>query len=116
MTDWKKREEAIAAWRASGKTARVFASGLGIGPSTLQWWARELRERASATASSAMTTAPRGSVSVPIARIVRPGEHVDRSSDAPVTLDVDGVRIAVHSDFDEKLLARVVRALRGASA
>lgn len=114
MTDWTKRAEVVATWRASGATARVFAAEHGIGSSTLQWWARELRERAAVATPKAATPVRRQPASVHLARVMQPGERMDCPTG--LALDVDGVRIAVHSDFDEALLARVVRVLREARA
>jgi hypothetical protein len=44
-TKWTER---VRAWRASGRTAREFAEGQEFKPSTLTYWASQLRRSASA--------------------------------------------------------------------
>jgi hypothetical protein len=89
---WVKR---IAAWRASGETADVFAQGKGYEGSTLRWWSSRLGR----------AEKPRFVQLVPRASAVQ--------VDAGVVVEVGHARIRVKAGFDTRLLADVVAALGG---
>jgi hypothetical protein len=108
-----KWAERVRQWRASGASAASFAAGQGFAASTLRWWDSKLTQAAK----------PR----VAMARVVRrragepaeAGSGAATSSGAPpsaptLTLEVDGVRIAVRRGFDAELLRQLVHAIGGA--
>ena len=89
---WAKR---VAAWRASGETADVFAQDKGFEGSTLRWWSSRL-----------------GRVSTPrFMRLVPKADAVQ--VDAGLVVEVGRARVHVKAGFDTKLLAEVVAALGG---
>jgi len=93
--EWTER---VAAWRASGRTAREFAAGKGYSDKLLQWWGRELARRE--------RPKPAG---VKLARVVRVA-----APSAPLTVSIGAARIEVRAGFDATLLRDVVDALGGA--
>ena len=107
MTDnAKKWLERVRAWRASGMTAPEFASGEGYAPSTLRYWASQLRhEPAAPPPASALRR-------VRLARV----EVAQASPATPVVVHVAGARIEVQAGFDRALLRDVVDALRSGGA
>jgi hypothetical protein len=108
MTDTEtKWTERVRAWRASGRTAREFAEGQEFKPSTLTYWASQLRRSGSAEGGGAGKRASR-------VRMVR---VVGKASAAPreetVVVAVGTARIVVREGFDRGLLREVVEALGG---
>ncbi len=94
--DW---EEEVATWRASGQSMARFASGRGYSRSSLEKWARELRELRA-----------RGSAAAPgLARV----EII--ASGGGLVVEVGSARIRVSVGFDGGLLRQVVAALESAS-
>lgn len=107
MTDnARKWLERVREWRASGMTAPSFASGQGYAPSTLRYWASQLRHEESAPAQG------RALRRVRLARV----EIAASSPATPVVVDVAGARIEVQAGFDRALLREVVDALRSGGA
>jgi len=102
MTDnARKWLERVREWRASEMTAPDFASGRGYAPSTLRYWASQLRHDPAPPPASVLRR-------VRLARV-----EVEPSSPAtPVVVDVGGARIEVQAGFDRALLRDVVDALR----
>ena len=107
-----KWAERVRGWRESGASAGSFAAGQGFAASTLRWWDSKLTQAAK----------PR----VAMARVVRragtPAEAtggtatstVAGTSATTLTIEVEGVRIAVRRGFDAELLRQLVHAIGGA--
>lgn len=91
---WAKR---VAEWRASGQTAREFASGRGFEASTLRWWASQLGGRDGA-----------------FVRVVRETGTEARRAEAPIELEVGEVRVFVRVGVERAALVDVLAALREA--
>jgi hypothetical protein len=108
MTDERlaKRAEVVRAWQQSGKTGRAFAAEQGIGYSTLQWWAREVRQLEKSTCPS----------TVAMARVVRRNEGAATPRASAIATLIGDVRVMVDGDVDDTLLRRVLLAAREASA
>ncbi|MCL4775776.1 MAG: hypothetical protein KJZ98_17710, partial [Burkholderiaceae bacterium] len=110
MTETESKwAERIREWKSSGKGAEEFASGRAYKPSTLKWWATELRRRADGRQRA---TKPRAAKAIRLARVVR-RTRAPAAGQAMV-VEVSGARISVARGFDAELLADVVRALGGA--
>jgi len=84
----------VKAWRASGLTATAYAAERGVPPSSLRYWARQLKD-----------SAPEPEVR--LARVVAPGA----AADEPILLEAHGVRIAVRRGFDREVLRDVLAIL-----
>lgn len=91
---WTKR---VAAWRASGLSARKFAERAGCAPSTLKWWAWRL-----------------GRESPAIVRVVREKTGLAATESAPIVVELRGARVIVPAGFDQASLRDVLAALRAA--
>ena len=105
MTDnARKWLERVREWRASGMTAPAFASAQGYAPSTLRYWASQLRHEPAPP--------PRPASALRRVRLAR--VEVSPSHPAtPIVVDVAGARIEVRAGFDRALLHDVVDVLRG---
>jgi hypothetical protein len=101
-TKWAER---VRAWRASGRTAREFAAGQEFKPSTLTYWASQLRRLVSAEGGVAGKRAPR----LRMVQVV--GKAAPREDTLVVA--VGTARIAVRAGFDRALLRDVIEALGG---
>ena len=107
MTDTKaKWTERVREWKASGRTAKEFASGKDFKPSTLTYWASLLRRKPGIDVEQ--------TTSVPRVRMVRvvsaatppaPGETL--------VVNVGAAQVVVRAGFDGELLRNVVLALGG---
>jgi len=83
----QEREQWVARWRASGKSARAFAERHGLSAVTLYGWARASGERAQSQAfvevqlpqAAEVTRATLGSIEIELAggRVVRIRDQVD---------------------------------------
>jgi hypothetical protein len=104
-----KWSERIREWKDSGKGAEEFASGRPYKPSTLKWWATELRRRAD---GRSRTSKPRATKPIRMARVVRQARA--QAPGNALVVEVSGARISLARGFDAGLLAEVVRALGGA--
>jgi hypothetical protein len=104
-TKWTER---VRAWRASGRTAREFAEGQEFKPSTLTYWASQLRRSVSAEGGGSGKRAPQ----------VRMVQVVGKPAVAPredtLVVVVGTARIAIRAGFDRALLRDVVEALGAA--
>ena len=103
-----KWTERVRAWRASGLEQRVeFAAGQEFKPSTLTYWASQLRLSMSAEGGVAGKRAPR----------LRLVQVVGKAATAPredtMVVAVGTARIVVRAGFDRALLRDVVEALGG---
>lgn len=88
-----KWEAVVHRWRASGLTAREFATREGLNAATLRWWSSRLSQSeptAGFIELQLATPAPTSAISI----VLR-----------------DGLRIEVSQSFDAELLRRVVAAL-----
>jgi hypothetical protein len=102
QTKWTER---VRAWRASGRTAREFAAGQEFKPSTLTYWASQLRRSSSAEGSVVVKVAPR-------LRMVRvAGRAAMAPHEETLVVAVGTARIVVRTGFDRSLLRDVVDAL-----
>lgn len=102
----------MAQWRESGLTAAEFSRGREFSPKTLVWWSSRLR---------ALTAAKKGD-EFRMARVVRASEPATSGPAASppqvgarsgVTLESNGVRIALETGFDRVTLAAVLNVLGG---
>ncbi len=98
---WSER---VRAWRASGLSAMDFARPEGYRPTTLSWWASELKRRERVKASAPLK------VAMARVRVVR----VRPEGDETLSVVVGAARIAVRRGFDAELLREVVAALGAA--
>jgi len=98
----------VRAWRASGRTAREFADGQEFKPSTLTYWASQLRRSVSAEGVVAGKQAPR----IHMVQVVGKGAMAAREDTLVVA--VGTARIVVRAGFDRALLRDVVEALGAA--
>jgi hypothetical protein len=102
QTKWAER---VRAWRASGRTAREFADGQEFKPSTLTYWASQLRRSASAEGVVASERAPRVRMVQVVAKAAKEA-HEDT-----IVVAVGTARIVVRAGFDRALLRDIVDAL-----
>ena len=103
---WAKRVEQ---WKASGKTAEVFAAELGLNARSLKWWKWQLGALPPVTRSSRNTAA------ITKTPIVSPLTFVEMTaavvSDAIEVVLPSSVRVAVRPGFDDGTLHRVLDVL-----
>lgn len=104
MANAKVWAERVSEWRASGKSAEVFAAGRGFAAATLRWWSSRLaRDVGERTTTS----------EVRLARVVR---SPSAASSAPgVIIEMHGARVLVPIGVDADTLRTVLAALGGAS-
>lgn len=99
---WRRR---VASWRASGQTADEFAAAHGFAPSTLRWWASQLKRETATT-----TTSPAAPL-VRMARVIRaPSSSMSRGSVVIDVLDLR-TRVTVEAGVARETLAAVFGAL-----
>jgi len=103
---WRVR---VKAWRESGQTAEEFAEDKPFRPSTLRYWASQVKARdrgAEAAADAAWTPEVR------VVKVQRPlsGEALvgGTAAEAAVVVEVGTVRVAVRRGFDAALLREVL--------
>ena len=93
----------IAAWRASGESARTYGARIGFAPATLRWWSSELGRRGIAV--------PEAGPEVRLARVqVRSTSASAPRSESGVRLTVGSLGIAVERGFDVDVLRAVLAA------
>ena len=103
-TTWMER---VAAWHASGQSARAFAKGKGYTAGALYYWERRAGEQ--------QHTGP----GIAFARVVRtkaqetPGRTVEPAGGAavPLVLEFGGARLIVRPGFDRASLGTILDAL-----
>jgi hypothetical protein len=101
--DWAKR---VAAWRASGKSAREFCEGREYSPKRLQWWAWHLGRGERAVPREA---------SVEFARVVRQRDADAGGRADSIVVQVGAARIEVGARADRAALAAVLDAVLAAA-
>ena len=98
---------------ARGASAASFAASQGFAASTLRWWDSKLTQAAEPRV--AMSRVVRRAAGNPAEATEGPATStVAGPSTTTLTLEVDGVRIAVRRGFDAELLRRLVHAIGGA--
>lgn len=117
--EWAKRVER---WKDSGLSAKEYAAEIGVKPTTLSYWAWNLRSGVARTGArgkgeSTRRKGRRESVAATgaAARFVELGPP--QSVVAPPALDLilrSGVVVRLAAGFDEATLTRVVRAVEAA--
>jgi len=113
-----KWAERVRDWRASGKSAELFAEGKQFEASTLRYWASRLKVAAERASSNSAEAAPLAQTSVAMARVSRrrePRAPQRGFGDAGIAIAIGGATIRVQHGFDPKLLREVVAALGGVS-
>lgn len=91
----------VREWRASGKSARLFASRRGLSRHSLQWWASKLRREDGADASR-------------LEFVEIPPPVVEREEARFEVVLANGRRVFVAPRFDEAALARLLVLVEGA--
>lgn len=111
-----KWAELVAAWEASGRSARSFAEERGVAEATLRWWKSELARRAQhePPRRSPRPRPPRAP-SLAMARVVRERDLPPPTLTDTVVVVVGQARIVVQRGFDAALLRAVVHALGSAT-
>ena len=92
----------MAAWRASGKTAKEFCKGKDYAAERLLWWSSDLKRRG--------ITPPQGSA-VALTRVVLKPDERPRAS--AVVVCWGGFRVEVAAGADRGTVSTVLEALRG---
>jgi hypothetical protein len=95
----------VAAWRASGLTARKFCEGRDYAATRLYWWSSQLK---SSEGSGKRKPA------VPMARVVRRGA-AQAQPRTPIVIQVGSARVEVPSDADRDTLSAVLQSLADTS-
>jgi hypothetical protein len=105
MTDLTTWEQRVAAWRASGQSARAFAEGQEFSVHMLRYWSRRVGARASARGTAARSE-------VRLARVERvPSATGPTIPPAPMVIEVGAARIQVAPGVDRSTLATVLEVL-----
>jgi hypothetical protein len=92
----------VAAWRASGKSAREFGEERGYPATRLYWWSSQIKRQEGAGEHGA---------AVPIARVIRRDSASSRSRSTPVVIQVGSARVEVSADADRDALSVALQAL-----
>lgn len=118
----KRWTRVLDEWRASGTTQVAFATRAGVSVHSLRWWKWELARRARArvvepaAANEAATPAAESNpMFLPV--VVKPPKRIGKEAgsrgskrQAPLELILtSGRRIRVRGDFDEMMMARLIR-------
>jgi hypothetical protein len=109
-----KWAELVSAWETSDQPARSFAEQHGVAEASLRWWKGELARRSRREPARRSPGPGRNRDHVALAKVVREGEQVPRSTErvaASVVIAIGSARIVVEHDFDARLLRAVVHAL-----
>lgn len=102
QVDWKGE---VAAWRASGQTARRFCEGRGYTATRLYWWSSQMKRSDGST--SRMPP-------VPMARVVRERSR-PASARVPIVIRVGNAHVEVSGEVDRATLLVVMQTLTDAS-
>jgi hypothetical protein len=97
--EWATR---VAAWRASGKTAKEFCKGKDYAAARLLWWSSDLKRKG-------VVAPPRAPVA--LARVIRTPEERHRAS--AVVVCWEGFRVEVAAGADKATVSAVLEALSG---
>lgn len=101
-SEWATR---VAAWRASGKTAKEFCKSKDYAAERLLWWSSDLKRRGVASAPGA---------AMALARVVLKPDERPRA--AAVVVCWAGFRVEVTAGADKATVSTVLEALRGPAA
>ena len=107
MTTVAKWSARVAAWRASGLTARMFCEGKGYTANGLRCWSSRLRKLQSEVGAQ-KEAAPKG---VRIARLVRVPKAAE--AETPIVIEVGGTHVCVRRGFDSEVLRELLNVLGG---
>lgn len=99
-SEWAER---VAAWRASGLTAKAYCVGREFSAGTLHFWSSKLKH------------GPKVQGRVKLARVVR-ARGSESGHGVALVVELRDARILVPTDVHAATLTRVVAALREASA
>ena len=101
--DWASE---VAAWRASGKTAREFCEERGYSTTRLYWWSSQMKRAGKAETREA----------VPLARVIRKKDAIgSRVPRKPVIVHIGDARVEVVADADPAALTVALKALAATS-
>jgi len=101
--DWASE---VAAWRASGQTAREFCEERGYSATQLYWWSSQMKRAGKVEMRAA----------IPLARVVRKKDVVETGvRRRPVLVHIGDARVEVSADADPAALALVFKALAATS-
>ena len=111
MADSKTWAERVAAWQASGLSARAFSRGKGYTAGALYYWLRRGEE------------SRRAGTGIAFARVVRTrapdtaagGTSTAAGGAAPLVLEFGGARLIVRPGFDRACLSSILDALEDRS-
>jgi len=95
-SEWATR---VAAWRASGKTAREFCKGRDYTAARLLWWSSDLKRKGIGQASG----------SVALTRVIR--KHEAPLQSMGVVVHFGGIRVEVPAGADSATLSTVLDVL-----
>ncbi len=119
MSDRKTWEQRVAAWRASGQSARGFVEGRDYSVHMLRYWASRVEKEAAA---------PSPDAAVRLARVVvTPGEPAQAlkatprpvaadAAPAALVLELGGVRMHIFAGVESTTLRTVLEVLRESEA
>jgi hypothetical protein len=107
MADRKTWAKRVAAWRASGLTARAYAEREEVSERTLRYWAWRLKRKAR---PAELVRVVRAAGVEPVEAMPSPLPRTD------VVLVVGNARVRVQVDLDRETLARVFEVLAAAIA
>jgi hypothetical protein len=100
-SEWAQR---VAAWRASGLSARDFCRELEYSGKDLQWWSSRLRR----------IQKPADAKRVPLARVVRDASAPPPSASS-IVVELGGARVQLAAGADHATLVAVFEALRASA-
>jgi transposase len=100
-SEWAPR---VAAWRASGKTAKEFCKGRDYAASRLLWWSSDLKRRGVGQSTSNPAA---------LIRVIRKGEAARASVAAVVHLGT--IRVEIPAGADRATLSTVLEVLSARS-
>lgn len=119
MSDPKTWEQRVAAWRASGQSAREFAEGRDLSVHMLRYWAKRVEKEA---------VAPGPDTAVRVARVVvtasepslapstTPQPSAAGGAPATLVLELGGARVQIPAGFERATLRAVLEVLRESEA
>jgi putative transposase len=113
LKEWTER---FTARTQSGLSIKAWCESNGVSVRNYYYWLRQAREYA-AQSMTALTVQPEGAVSAHPKQLPAPSgwaavaEAESASPSATLTVEVGGCRVAVNSDTDPELLAKVCKVL-----